>query len=321
MLHAITVRCHVISALEEVLPIARSTKDSMVVLLDSFAAHLTDGVAEAIERRGHIVLYHGGGCTPFTQVNDVILHAPLQRHLQRIENQITHAKRKDMYMNAGTGIPTLHRHEICEIAAAAWRSLPHGELSRKGYRQTGPFLPDSGPILRDMVGTDLRDVLDAIDPPSGLQEVGQSLRDDAQAFVDDGYPSKWSRWEHVRRLIEAHDDANDPIPEGLEGFGFEVVRDGGEGMSSVDSNDGDPDAEANDLNDVSAIVPVEAPVEAPAICDGGLACAPADLSVANAVEVLIGDFFYFSPTSHTDCFSALHFALWMSCGSDEKAKC
>ena len=292
----------------------------MVVLLDSFAAHLTDGVAEAIEKRGHIVLYHGGGCTPFTQVNDVILHAPLQRHLQRIENQITHAKRTDMYMNAGVGIPTLHRHEICEIVAAAWRSLPHGELSRKGYGQTGPFFPDSGPIRYDMVGADLRNVLHAIDPPSGLQEIGQRLRDNAQAFVEDGYPSKWSRWEHVKRLIEEHDDANDLIPEGLEGFAFEVVPDGEEDHSSVDSNDEHPDAEADDSNDASAIVPVEAPVEAPAICDDGLACAPADMSVANAVEVLIGAIFYFSFPSRADGFSALHFALWMSCGSDEKAK-
>ena len=118
MSHAITVRCHVISALEAVLPIARSTKDSMVVLLDSFAAHLTDAVVEAIKRRGHIVLYHGGGCTPYTQVNDVILHSPLQKHFQHIENQFTHEKRKDMYMNAGLGIPTLHRHEVCDIVVS-----------------------------------------------------------------------------------------------------------------------------------------------------------------------------------------------------------
>ena len=297
LLHAVTVRCHVVYALKNVLPFARSTKDSMVVLLDSFAAHLTDGVVETIESRGHIVLYHGGGCTPFTQVNDVILHALLQRYLQRIENQMTHAKRVDMHMNAGAGIPTLHRHEICDIVATAWRMIPHGELSRKGYQQTGPLFPDNGPILRDKVGTDLRKVLDEIDPPLGLQEMGQSLRDDAQAFVDAGYPSKWSRWEHVKRLIEEHDDANEPTPEGLEGFGYDVVYDGEEDASSVATDDAGAGSEKAHLEDVSAIVPFEAP----AICDDCHASTPADMSVSTALEVLIGNhsFIFRSPRPMT----------------------
>ena len=51
--------------------------------------------------------------------------------------------------------------------------------------------------------------------------MGQRLRDDAQAFVQSGYPHKWSRWEEVKRLIVEHDAEDDPIPEGLEAFGYD----------------------------------------------------------------------------------------------------
>jgi hypothetical protein len=66
----------VIEALEKVLPVAGATHESMIVMLDWFSAHRADGVIALIERRGHVVLFHGGGCTPFTQVNDTHLLLP-----------------------------------------------------------------------------------------------------------------------------------------------------------------------------------------------------------------------------------------------------
>ena len=65
----------VIDALRILLPECTDSTQSKIVMLDWFAAHRTTEVISFIEGRGHIVLFHGGGCTPFTQVNDTHLHA------------------------------------------------------------------------------------------------------------------------------------------------------------------------------------------------------------------------------------------------------
>ena len=173
----------VLEALEKILPVATSTEQSIVVLLDLYAAHRSPDVIEFIETRGHIVLFHGGGCTPFTQVNDTHLRANLTRLFIKFENQLTHEARVDMHLNYRNGIPTLSRQDICHIVATAWRMINHKHVADKGYMQTGPGLPSSGPIRHDQVAADLVTVLDRIDPPVGVQEIGQRLRDDAKAFV------------------------------------------------------------------------------------------------------------------------------------------
>ena len=177
----------VIEALRKVLPVATSSEMSMIVLLDWFSAHRTEKVIAFIESLGHVVLFHGGGCTPFTQINDTHLHALLKKFLIQLENKLTHEKRKDMHLNYSKGIPTLSRSDVLQVVETAWRMLDHGSISRKGYLQTGPGIPMSGPIKRDHVYKDLRRVWDEIDPPIGLQEMGQKLRDDAIAFVSEGF--------------------------------------------------------------------------------------------------------------------------------------
>ena len=71
----------VLDALGTLLPVARDSTESIVVLLDYFSAHLTYSVQEFIAEQGHVVLYHGGGTTPFTQINDTHLHAQLHPQL------------------------------------------------------------------------------------------------------------------------------------------------------------------------------------------------------------------------------------------------
>ena len=46
----------------------------------------TEEVAELRSRKGHALLFHGGGCSPFAQVNDTRLRAMLARHLIDLEN-------------------------------------------------------------------------------------------------------------------------------------------------------------------------------------------------------------------------------------------
>ena len=59
----------VVAFLEWTLPRATRAEESIVVLLDWFAAHLSEEVATCIHERGHVLLHHGGGVTGFEQVN------------------------------------------------------------------------------------------------------------------------------------------------------------------------------------------------------------------------------------------------------------
>ena len=68
----------VIEALRKLLPVAASTRESKVIILDWFSAHRTPAVIAFVEGRGHVILWHGGGCTPFTQHSDTHVHAPAQ---------------------------------------------------------------------------------------------------------------------------------------------------------------------------------------------------------------------------------------------------
>ena len=64
-----------VEALEWILPNASESHESMVVLLDWYKGHLTEEVAQKVKSKGHVLIHHGGGSTPFTQINDTHLHA------------------------------------------------------------------------------------------------------------------------------------------------------------------------------------------------------------------------------------------------------
>ena len=65
----------VVEALEWMLPDCNDPTESIIVILDWFSGHLTEEVADVVRRKGHVLLFHGGGTTPFTQINDTHLHA------------------------------------------------------------------------------------------------------------------------------------------------------------------------------------------------------------------------------------------------------
>ena len=74
----------VVEALDWMLPVAADSTESIIVLLDWFSGHLTEEVAELVRNKGHVLLFHGGGCTPFTQMNDTHLHAVLASLLVQV---------------------------------------------------------------------------------------------------------------------------------------------------------------------------------------------------------------------------------------------
>ncbi len=56
--------------LDWALPPAACPQESIVVILDWFAPHLSAEVAELVARKGHLLLHHGGGVTGLEQVNE-----------------------------------------------------------------------------------------------------------------------------------------------------------------------------------------------------------------------------------------------------------
>ena len=224
--------------------LGNDTAESKVVMLDCFAAHRTPEVIAFIESRGYIVLFHGGGCTPFTRINDTHLHAMLARMMCALENKVMHGKRVDMHMNNQGGVPTLTREDVVDVATHAWQMQNHKHIAIKGYTQTGPRLPMTGPILYEDVYKDLRDVWHQLDPAIGNQQMGQRIRDEAIAFVDAGWNTKWSKWQHAKRLIIEHDDEDDPTPEGLEMMPCHYEK-----PANDDDDDDDDAAGLDDLDD------------------------------------------------------------------------
>ncbi len=58
-----------------------------------------------------------------------------------------------------------------------------------------------------------------LDPPASFDDVGAQMRDEAIAFVRQGWnEGKWTQWSDAHLLIEEQDDEDDPLPEGLEAF-------------------------------------------------------------------------------------------------------
>ena len=127
----------VVEALDWMLPNASNATESIVLLLDWYSGHLTEEVAELVRRKGHVLLFHGGGTTPFTQINDTHLHALLARLLIQVENQWAYDERRRLISIGQNKTPRMTREEILSIVQTAWLSIDHARVAEKGYKQTG----------------------------------------------------------------------------------------------------------------------------------------------------------------------------------------
>ena len=210
----------VVEALDWMLPNASNSTESIIVLLDWYSGHLTEEVAEVVRRKGHVLIFHGGGCTPFTQINDTHLHAQLAKLLIQVENAWAIEERRRLLSMGQNKTPTMTRDEILSIVQTSWLSIDHARVAEKGYKQTGPTMPLRGPVASADVFPDLLRVMGELDGSSTPTEVGTTLRDKAVAFVREGFDSgKWTTWADCHKLIEEHDCLEEALHEGLEAFG------------------------------------------------------------------------------------------------------
>ena len=95
----------VVEYLQWALPAASSSKESIIVILDWYTGHRTPEVERLISDKGHVLLFHGGGTTPFTQINDTHLHALVQRLLETIENQWALSRHEEAEAEGKTSCP------------------------------------------------------------------------------------------------------------------------------------------------------------------------------------------------------------------------
>ena len=261
----------VVEALDWMLPQAQSSKDSIIVLLDWFSGHLTEDVATKVREKGHVLLFHGGGTTPFTQINDTHLHALLADALLRIENVFAVQQRKLMLAQGNKKTPSKKHEDIIEIVQATWRNINHDQVQEKGYRQTGPTMPLEEPVAPEEIFENLFKVLEAVDPVAAAeQDPIKNLRNNALQYVEEGWKRGWwQTWDDHYKMIQEHDDEDKGDVEGLEAFradpyggdydGDEIEQDdldncGGDDLDD-DSDDhsahckgGDDDDEAPSLN-------------------------------------------------------------------------
>ena len=121
----------VVEALQWMLPQANSADESCVVLLE------TKEVADVVRRKGHVLLFHGGGTTPFAQVNDTHLHAILAGKL--VEQEIRWAANKRLELIAAreffpkrSTTPSQARFDILALVQEAWLKLDHSNVAAKG---------------------------------------------------------------------------------------------------------------------------------------------------------------------------------------------
>jgi hypothetical protein len=126
----------VVEALDWMLPHASDSTESIIVILDWYSGHLTEEVAELVRRKGHVLIFHGGGCTPFTQINDTHCHALLARLLIELENEWALEERQRLLDLGQNKTPQLDREEIISMVQGAWLSIDHARVAEKGYVQT-----------------------------------------------------------------------------------------------------------------------------------------------------------------------------------------
>ena len=234
-----------VEALDWVLPSASNSTESIIVMLDWYSGHLTDEVANLVKSKGHVLVFHGGGCTPFTQINDTHLHARLSELLIQIENQWAMTERHRLVSDGQNKTPKMTRDVMLSIVQEAWLSIDHARVAAKGYKQTGPALPLRGPIAPEDVYHDLLRVLEELEPSSSPLEVGMTLRDEAIAMVKKGHAAgKWTVWADCYTLIEDQDGVGEALEEGLEAYSAEVEEDGEAGDDDDDDDDDEDDDEA-----------------------------------------------------------------------------
>ena len=143
-----------VELLSRTLDHAAQDYESTVICLDWYSGHRTAEVADTILSRGHVLLLHGGGTTAYEQVNDTHLHATLQRRMKALEVAVFDGQLSECHESGVQKAASHSRQDLCLLVESVWEDLDHTAISQRGYEQTGPLLPLTGPIYKHDVCRD-----------------------------------------------------------------------------------------------------------------------------------------------------------------------
>ena len=102
-----------------------------MALLDWCSGHRAPEVEALVKEKGHVLLFHGGGTTAFTQVNDTDLHAAFEREYLALEQvQFFEQNLHD------PGNISRTRQQVVDDAVATWLHLDH-EQGVDGHKRVG----------------------------------------------------------------------------------------------------------------------------------------------------------------------------------------
>jgi hypothetical protein len=197
--------------LKWVLPLETNPKDSFVVNLDWFAAHLCPEVQRLIENLGHARLMIPGGITPDVQVPDTHLNQPLNREYPNLEirdSTLELATRAD-------SVPSTSRQTVATRIYEAWQ-LSQATNEEIAWIQNG-ILNDLDGSEDALLRSDLQELWFAEQMPAWRQQCILEIEEEVKAkrLVS------WDQYEDVLEPYEAHE----PIPEGMDAGVVSVVAD------------------------------------------------------------------------------------------------
>ena len=212
--------------LEWALPIADKPEESIVVILDWASSHRSDVVSKLVSEKGHILLFHGGGTTAFTQVNDTHLHAAVSALLVKVENARALRTQQEAAEVGRSMTPNPSRADKCEDLQTIYGMLDHEDIARTGYRQTGPKMPLTGEIMSSDVWKNMMNIIEQLTASDRAGFMNTILRDEAVAHVEKEWAAgRLSGWHNAMDMIIEQDNEDEPFVEGLEGVQYEVVDD------------------------------------------------------------------------------------------------
>ena len=104
-----------------------------ILLLDAYAAHLSDRVRACAWHKGYVVITHGGGASAVAQTNDTDLHAHVKRQYLELEM----ADAAEQMRLQPRGVPCPRRDDVIGWVSCIWGN-PHMHLQAcRGFVKVG----------------------------------------------------------------------------------------------------------------------------------------------------------------------------------------
>ena len=129
----------ILEYLKWAVPPAPNPKESKLIYMDWFAAHLEPRVGALIQASLHTQMMHGGGTTEKAQVPDTHIHKPFNDQFRQLENE---SNEEQLRKHPGK-VPLRGRQEVLDDAALAWASVDH-TIGARGHVHNCLTLPLDG---------------------------------------------------------------------------------------------------------------------------------------------------------------------------------